>query len=722
MFKWFNRLLSNKEDEQQEVEINKDNNSSQREVIGKFRFPIVPDNYDFETESTNQLQVNETKIKSADIDYYNFETENKRRKERMERIKETQDKHSFKTTSFVSPVHGNSTKVNISKPINNPSTFENVKRASSNLDLYSTLYKKVLENPISKEKTTEKSSEELDEYHQDVENSFPIEVTSVAELQIEERIATEEIILKEEIPNADIVEAQVFEEAVIIKEDLVQKESIANRVPFNVIMFREDKEKLQESKVTHTGAYNLPKIDLLKQAPSVVNNDNDWIIKQAEVLDKALHDFNVGAKVVNYTAGPSVTRYEVQPEPGVKVNKITNLADDLKLCLSAKDIRIEAPIPGKNTVGIEVPNKNSRPVFLREIIQSNIFAQSSSPLTVALGLDIGGAPIITDLQKMPHGLIAGSTGSGKSVCINSILVSIMYKANPSDVKLMLIDPKMVELAPYNDIPHLICPVITDVKAATQALKWAVEEMERRYELFASMGVRDLSRYNEIASQDNTIPKQPLMLIIIDELADLMMVSPQDVEEAICRIAQKARACGIHLLLATQRPSVDVITGLIKANVPTRTAFSVASQIDSRTILDTSGAEKLLGKGDMLFLANGSSKPVRLQGTFVSDDEIEKVVSFVRNQQKVEYMFNQEHFINISSVASEDKDDLFKEACEFVVSQGSASTSMIQRRYRIGYNRAARLIDMMEDYGVISSANGSKARDVLISQDDLDALN
>ncbi|MDF2945406.1 MAG: ftsK/SpoIIIE family protein [Bacillales bacterium] len=720
MFKWFNKLLSNKEDDLKdlkEIDINKEIHIPKSEVKGKFRFPIVPDNYDFETENTNQLSSDETGYKSPEIDNYDFEMENKRRKERMERIKDTQDKHSFKSSSFVSPVHGNSSKKDISNPTNNTSAYENVKRASSNLDLYSTLYKKVLENPSKVEKTTEKASEELDSYHPVVETY--IQNIVECDMEIEKPIETDEITVIEEEP---IVEEQLQEVVIPTKDDSVQVESIANRVPFNVIMFREDKEKLKDSTVVSTGEYSFPKIDFLKQAPSVVNNDNEWIIKQAEVLDKALNDFNVAAKVVNYTAGPSVTRYEVHPEPGVKVNKITNLADDLKLCLSAKDIRIEAPIPGKNTVGIEVPNKNSRPVLIREIIQSNNFRQSSSPLTVALGLDIGGTPIVTDLQKMPHGLIAGSTGSGKSVCINSILVSIMYKANPSDVKLMLIDPKMVELAPYNDIPHLICPVITDVKAATQALKWAVEEMERRYELFAEMGVRDLSRYNEIASRDNTIPKQPLMLIIIDELADLMMVSPQDVEEAICRIAQKARACGIHLLLATQRPSVDVITGLIKANVPTRTAFSVASQIDSRTILDSSGAEKLLGKGDMLFLANGSSKPVRLQGTFVSDDEIEKVVEFVKNQQKVEYMFSQEHFINISSVASEDKDELFKEACEFVVSQGSASTSMIQRRYRIGYNRAARLIDMMEDYGVISSANGSKPRDVLVSQDDLDALN
>ena len=316
----------------------------------------------------------------------------------------------------------------------------------------------------------------------------------------------------------------------------------------------------------------------------------------------------------------------------MKVNKITNLSDDIKLSLAARDIRIEAPIPGKHTIGIEVPNKKSRPVFLSEIVNNPEFLRQESPLTAVLGLDISGKPIVTDLRKMPHGLIAGATGSGKSVCINTILVSLLYKARPEELKLLLIDPKMVELAPYNRIPHLVSPVITDVKAATAALKWAVEEMERRYELFAHTGVRDISRFNELAEKHKQYAdKLPYIVIVIDELADLMMMSPADVEEAICRIAQKARACGIHLIIATQRPSVDVITGLIKANIPTRIAFSVSSQVDSRTIIDMSGAEKLLGRGDMLFLENGSSKPVRLQGTFVSDEEIDEVVAHVRKQ-------------------------------------------------------------------------------------------
>jgi DNA segregation ATPase FtsK/SpoIIIE, S-DNA-T family len=466
--------------------------------------------------------------------------------------------------------------------------------------------------------------------------------------------------------------------------------------------------------------YQFPFWGLLKP-PVLVGNDTEWVHSQEEILNLTLQNFNVGASVVNVTQGPSVTRFEVQPEPGVKVNKITNLSDDIKLSLAAKDIRIEAPIPGKHTIGIEVPNKTSRPVFINEIITSQVFEESSSPLTAVLGLDISGKPVVTDLKKMPHGLIAGATGSGKSVCINTILVSLLYKARPEDVKLLLIDPKMVELAPYNHIPHLVSPVITDVKAATAALKWAVEEMERRYELFAHTGVRDINRFNELAMEHKRYSdKLPFIVIIIDELADLMMMSPADVEEAICRIAQKARACGIHLIIATQRPSVDVITGLIKANIPTRIAFSVSSQIDSRTIIDISGAEKLLGRGDMLFLENGSSKPVRLQGTFVSDEEIDLVVSHVREQREPEYLFQQEELLKKAQV-TEDEDELFYEVCEFIVDHGGASTSSLQRRFKIGYNRAARLMDMLETQGFISGSNGSKPREVLITETDLEMI-
>lgn len=466
--------------------------------------------------------------------------------------------------------------------------------------------------------------------------------------------------------------------------------------------------------------YVFPSVNLLKP-PVFKSVDKEWLELQEHQLNETLFNFNVRASVANVTQGPSVTRFEVRPEPGVKVNKITNLSDDIKLSLAAKDIRMEAPIPGTHMIGIEVPNESSRPVFISEIINSQEFIESQSPLTAVLGLDISGEPIVTDLRKMPHGLIAGATGSGKSVCINSILVSLLYKANPNEVKLLLIDPKMVELAPYNQIPHLVSPVITDVKAATAALKWAVEEMERRYELFAHAGVRDISRFNEIAEQEKRYSvKLPYIVIVIDELADLMMMSPADVEEAICRIAQKARACGIHLIIATQRPSVDVITGLIKANVPTRIAFSVSSQIDSRTIIDISGAERLLGRGDMLFLENGSSKPVRLQGTYVTDEEIDAIVNHVRREQSPQYLFEQEELLK-KAIVSEEEDELFYEACEFIIEQGGASTSSLQRRFKIGYNRAARLIDMMEEQGFISEARGSKPRDVLITESELESF-
>jgi len=487
------------------------------------------------------------------------------------------------------------------------------------------------------------------------------------------------------------------------------------QIPFNVLMLPSDQKRQQKVLEKKDYDYIFPSIQLLNMPPRMEEESEEYLVEQANLLEETLHHFNVNASVVHYTKGPTVTQFEIQLAPGVKVSKVTGLIDDMKLALAARDIRIEAPIPGKNTIGIEVPNPVSQPVFLREILRRDVFTKSKSPLTVALGLDISGEPIVTDLQKMPHGLVAGATGSGKSVCINSILVSLLYRATPDEVKLLLIDPKMVELAPYNDLPHLVTPVITDAKQATAALKWAVEEMERRYELFSQRKVRDIARYNQLYSdQTDGKPAMPYIVIIIDELADLMMVAPGDVEEAICRIAQKARACGIHLLLATQRPSVDVITGLIKANIPTRIAFSVSSQVDSRTILDMNGAERLLGKGDMLFHENGSPKPHRLQGTFVSDDEIEAVVSFVKQQRKAVYLIDNEQLVKVQESFEQD-DELFEEACLFVIEQGTASASALQRRFRVGYNRAARLIDMMEASGIVSESMGSKPRNVLLDE-------
>lgn len=450
--------------------------------------------------------------------------------------------------------------------------------------------------------------------------------------------------------------------------------------------------------------------------------DTEWMNEQGERLVDALSHFQVKAQIESIVQGPAVTQFEITVEQGTKVSKVRNLSDDLKLALAARDIRIQAPIPGKNTIGIEIPNRLSRAVRLSEVTASEAFTASSSPLEAALGLDLTGAPVTIDLRKMPHGLIAGATGSGKSVCINSILVSLLYKAAPHELKLLLIDPKMVELAPFNDIPHLVSPVITDVKAATAALKWAVDEMERRYQLFAHVGVRDLERYNKLADKkEQPGHKLPYMLIVIDELADLMMMAPHEVEEAICRIAQKARACGIHLIVATQRPSVDVITGLIKSNIPTRIAFMVSSQIDSRTILDSVGAERLLGRGDMLYLGNGQSAAVRLQGTFVTDDEIEDIIEHVRAQGEPEYIFKQEELLKKTELV-EKTDELFEEVCRFVYERKSASTSAIQRHYSIGYSRAARLVDMLEAHGFVSEAKtGNKPRDVYITQEELENM-
>ncbi|MGG3160828.1 DNA translocase FtsK [Geobacillus stearothermophilus] len=487
------------------------------------------------------------------------------------------------------------------------------------------------------------------------------------------------------------------------------------RIPYNVMMLKEDRRKLEER--SRRDGYSLPPSALLEPPGEAASADEQWIREQCARLDRTFASFHIGAKVVGATQGPTVTQFEVQPDLGVKVSKITSLTDDIKLSLAAKDIRIEAPIPGKRTIGIEVPNPSSRPVRLREILDDRAFRERRSPLTVALGLDISGAPVVTDIRNMPHGLIAGATGSGKSVCMNAMLVSMLYKAAPHEVKWLLIDPKMVELAPYNGLPHLLSPVITEAKAAAGALKWAVGEMERRYELFVHAGVRDLEKYNDrLRASGGSEAPLPYIVIVIDELADLMMAAPADVEESICRLAQKARACGIHLLIATQRPSVDVITGLIKANIPTRIAFSVSSQVDSRTILDVNGAERLLGRGDMLFLENGSAKPVRLQGCFISDEEIERVTAHVKAQQAPSYMFSPDEFRQAAAFGEED-DELFDEACRFVIAQGGASTSSLQRHFRIGYNRAARLIEMMEHHGLISEARGSKPRDVLMSEEE-----
>lgn len=479
----------------------------------------------------------------------------------------------------------------------------------------------------------------------------------------------------------------------------------------------------QPSEASDNQKYRLPPLSLLKKVNRMKQTKIPKDVSQnAGILEETLENFHVSAKIINTCQGPAVTRYELEPAPGVKVSKIVNLADDIALKLASTGVRIEAPIPGKAAIGIEVPNKEVSGVHLREVLESQEFQQAGSRLVVALGKDIAGQPVVTDLAKMPHLLVAGATGSGKSVCINTLITSILFKAMPEEVKFILIDPKVVELSNYNGIPQLMTPVVTDARKAAAALNWAVQEMERRYAVFATAGVRDIGRYNEI-SPDGGLP---LIVIIIDELADLMMAAPVDVEDAICRLAQKARAAGLHLVLATQRPSVDVITGTIKANIPSRISFAVSSQIDSRTILDMAGAEKLLGKGDMLFYPVGAAKPLRVQGAFIADSEVEDLVSYIQHQADVpEYC---EEITSFESVKQETEkqeqekyqDELLEEAVRMVLETGQASVSMLQRKFRVGYTRAARLIDTMEEMRIVGPNIGSKAREIIMTSEQVNA--
>lgn len=480
--------------------------------------------------------------------------------------------------------------------------------------------------------------------------------------------------------------------------------------------------------------YKYPPINLLE---SINSQDSKTIAAElestAEKLVETLKSFGVETRVVDVSRGPTVTRYELQPKAGVKISKITSLADDIALNLATAGVRIEAPIPNKAAVGIEVPNRASATVGIREVIESSTFSSSKSKLTVSMGKDIGGNTVVADIAKMPHGLIAGATGSGKSVCINSFIISLLYKASPDDVKLLMIDPKVVELGIYNGIPHLLVPVVTDPRKAAGALGWAVNEMEQRYKMFADRDVRNIEGYNKFVEtlvDEPEIKKMPRIVIIIDELADLMMTAPKEVEDSINRIAAKARAAGIHLLIATQRPSVNVVTGVIKANIPTRIAFAVSSHIDSGTILDSAGAEKLLGRGDMLFKPMGATKPFRVQGCFVSDEEVERVVEFVKSGGKADYDDNvmleierqaaieKQQFTGVSEEAANADDPMLEEAIKVVVELGQASTSLLQRKLKLGYARAARIVDELEERGIVGPYEGSKPRQVLITKDQL----
>jgi len=656
-----------------------------------FRFPVIPDERETEGKE-DEVQVRRPEERKQRPPLLHT---NRRQSEPVKNTRKIykKDDKPFVPTEVPSPVYGLQ-KRNKVEPINNKPAFKRRKERSQ------VPFEKGQQKILKEEQNTRIDSKSVDQLKmtETVETSAP-ELASASEpnhvkeekeRQIPSNLETTE--KGEKGPTVEVTEkpltktAENDEKAVNEQPAIVWREAKRRAVPYHLLNDPVEKDQ----------------------------GDDQWIADQQQLLEDTLKHFKVEAKVVDATQGPSVTRFEVQPGLGVKVSKIKNLSDDLKLNLAAKDIRIEAPIPGKNTVGIEIPNQEPQMVGLQSIFETEAFKESESSLSIALGLTIEGTPKVTNIRKMPHGLIAGATGSGKSVCINAILISLIYKASYEDVKFLLIDPKIVELAPYNGIPHLVSPVITDVKAANQALKWAVNEMEERYEKFAEEGVRDIGRFNEkIIKERRTEEKMPYIVIVIDELADLMMVSPQDVESSISRIAQKARACGIHLIVATQRPSVDVITGLIKSNIPTRIAFSVSSQVDSRTIIDTSGAEKLLGKGDMLFMENGARRTVRLQGPFVSDEEIERVTTYARSIAEPEYLFEQEQLLE--QIEDDDEtDELLDEAIEFIIHHQSASTSLLQRRFKIGYNRAARLMDALEARGIISGQDGSKPRDVLVS--------
>lgn len=615
--------------------------------------------------------------------------------------------------------------------------------------------KRISEEEKTVSRASEMSSEDAgtdtahENINQEQDETATKYMSSPMNFEIHRADTTSDIYENENIPQ----EEDLFAEKEEAYADTVSRSSEQAKVPEDVPPFQEEKAPRQPSrnpkssqKEIQSGIVNIqheiiqqeeavkkeykfPTLNLLKKGSNKSQGDSDaYLRKTAQKLQEVLHNFGVNVTVTNVSCGPTVTRYELQPEMGVKVSKIVGLADDIKLNLATPDIRIEAPIPGKAAVGIEVPNKENSTVMLRDLLQSEEFQKAKSKLSFAVGKDIAGKTVVTDIAKMPHLLIAGATGSGKSVCINTLIISILYKAKPEEVKLIMIDPKVVELSVYNGIPHLFIPVVTDPKKAAGALNWAVQEMTNRYNTFAEYGVRNLDEYNRKAEQikeagaEEEPVKMPQIVIIVDELADLMMVAPGEVEDAICRLAQLARAAGIHLIIATQRPSVNVITGLIKANMPSRIAFSVSSGVDSRTILDMNGAEKLLGKGDMLFYPQGYQKPARLQGAFVSDDEVSAVVEFladknpgVQYNQQIEQQVNSP--VTAAGMSGDDRDVHFEEAGKFIIEKEKASIGMLQRMFKIGFNRAARIMDQLCDAGVVGPEEGTKPRKVLMSMEE-----
>ncbi|MGB4440140.1 MAG: DNA translocase FtsK 4TM domain-containing protein [Sedimentibacter sp.] len=585
-----------------------------------------------------------------------------------------------------------------------------------------------VETEDKNKKSAEKPSKKQDEYSESenikiydylnspVDNNKKAEIT---QLKIDDFKRPEENTAKgAEVPEVKKQEAKETE-----IHDLNEMSEIKKEKPKEKFETKEITDDMINIAGVKADKYKLPVTNLLDPIPQHAKGDKDDLRKDGEKLIETLNNFNIPCNILQINKGPTITRYEIQPAPGIKVSRITGLSNDIALALATSDIRMEAPIPGKAAIGIEVPNRNKTSVFLRSLIESKEYKAATTNIPFALGKDIAGKNIIASIDKMPHLLIAGATGSGKSVCINSLIMSILFKAKPDEVKLILIDPKVVELSIYNGIPHLLIPVVTDARKAANALNWAVAEMTTRYKVFALNSVRDLQSYNEKMVKENS-EKMPQIVIIIDELADLMTVASNEVEEYITRIAQLARACGMHLVIATQRPSVDVITGVIKANIPSRIAFAVSSHIDSRTILDSGGAEKLLGKGDMLYHPIGLPKPIRIQGTFISDDEIKRVVDNIREQQ-IEIKTSKQNEIieeiEKSPAQNEEVDEFLEQAVEMVVNDGQASASYIQRKFKVGYARAARIIDQLEERGIVGGHEGSKPRKVLITKEELEEM-
>ncbi|MBU1019710.1 MAG: DNA translocase FtsK [Firmicutes bacterium] len=631
-------------------------------------------------------------------------------------IKTEEEKSKYQKNKFVSPIFG--TKVKDEIVIPTPHT------RTGDLDRQMDSFR--IKPKLSKEDMKRKYGSEYPEFDlisgNNLEEALAKKTPRIYQEEPEHHSEAlpHQVDLKEEFIN-DFPEKNLRPDPINYEEENKAKTSINDffEEEKSIPTQKEEVRPVSRSFTTSPKVYKLPSFSLLSKPHKRQTDSSEWIQKQILILNTTFEEFKIGASVYKFTQGPTVTRYEIILDSGVNVRKITSISDNIKMALAAKEIRIEAPIPGKSTVGIEVPNEIPEIVHFIDIVNQDEFINSKDPLTIAIGLDIDGKGVYTSIQKMPHGLVAGATGSGKSVCINTILMSLLFKYSPDELKLMLIDPKMVELTSYNEIPHLLTPVITDPKIATAGLKWAVEEMENRFVIFSTERVKDISSYNEKMIADSRIERMPFIVIIVDELADLMMIASSSVEEAIMRLTQKARACGIHLIIATQRPSTDVIKGTIKSNIPTRIAFSVSSYIDSMTIIDTVGADKLLGRGDMLFAESGQPQ-IRVQGAYISDGDIQTINDFIRKQRSNEYLFDQQNLVNRAS-SSLQSDELIGDVARFVVSEDEASINKISKEFRIGFNRAQKIVEMLAELNIVSDNVGSKARSVLVSELELDEI-